>query len=536
MKFTELNLKPQILDVLNKIGFTEASEIQELAIPIISTGVDFLGLANTGTGKTAAFCLPILNTIRADKSLQVLILAPTRELAQQIETECFKFGKDLGINTLSVYGGSSYTKQISFLKRGVEMVVATPGRLIDLLEKRALNLDKLTHIVLDEADEMLNMGFLADIEGILKLKPQSAQTLLFSATMSPNIQAITKKFLKTPKMVDIASKNLTKDNITQNFFAIKSDHKLEVIKQVLLMDEPKLCIVFTNTKTASLDVAIELQNLGIKAEAINGDLSQKDREMVMKRFKTGFTKVLVATDVAARGIDVKEVDVVINFDLPFEKEYYIHRIGRTGRAGRQGASYSFVCNGKDKMLLRNIEFYSKFKITEKTPYTKTELAQKRFTKLQNAFVDYDKIDNKYKDILTSLVHTYTLEEVALNLLNISGAVEDQEITSLKALKDSGTNMRGSRDESRGPREFRPRNVENMGQIAISVGKADRISPTTIVAFIKNLSDTFPKNIGDIDIFKDETLVQVPLARIDKIQRALDQKDLRGKIVSVKIVN
>jgi ATP-dependent RNA helicase DeaD len=517
VKFNELGLSEDIQRTLDKLGFEFASPIQAKAIPVIQQGKDIIGLAQTGTGKTAAFSLPVIDKISKNGKIQLLVLAPTRELAMQTETEIFKFSKDLGLNTLSVYGGSPYQRQINILKKGVEVLVATPGRLQDLMEKRAVNLEFLKTVVLDEADEMLNMGFIADIEHILKSKPPEAQTLLFSATMPKAIQMLSGKFLKQPTVIDVVPKNITKDSITQAYFAIRSDFKVELTSRIICLENPKLTIIFTNTKAASLDVAYDLQSLGFKAEAINGDLDQKERERVMAKFRSGAVKILVATDVAARGIDVKDIDLVINYDLPFEKEYYVHRIGRTGRAGRTGNAYSFVCNGKDKGLLRNIEQYSKSVIKPQSPITVEEVYQKQLDNIATTFVEVETISKRTQDSLERLLLNHSIEQIALNLLS-------------KTVKEPTAEIVTIQDSARAPRQ-----TGNMVQIALDVGKDDGILPTTIVSFIKNYSDTFPKNIGDIDIFKNETLVEVPEKRAAIIVRALDGKQIRKRRVSVKEV-
>ena len=427
--FSQLDLQPKIQEVLVKLGFETASEIQTIAIPVIQAGRDVIGLAQTGTGKTAAFSLSAINNMVKNGKTQLMILVPTRELALQVETEVFKFSKELGFNTLSVYGGSSYSRQLTFLKKGVEILVATPGRLQDLLDRKAVDLSELTTAVLDEADEMLNMGFIADIENILRQKPASCQTLLFSATMPKSIQNLSAKFLKNPEVINVVPKNVTKDSISQVHFSVHSDHKLELISRILHIEDPKLAIIFANTKSGSLEVALELRALGFKAEAINGDLDQNEREKIMARFRNGISKILVGTDVAARGIDVKDVDLVINYDLPFEKEYYVHRICRTGRAGRTGNAYSFVCNPRDKVLLRNIEQYAKTTIARKDPITTEQIYQKKLSTMTNSFIAETEITKRAKESLVKLQETYSLEDIALNLLTMTVKEPSKEIVT-----------------------------------------------------------------------------------------------------------
>jgi ATP-dependent RNA helicase DeaD len=517
VKFSELDLQPKIQSILVSLGFENASEIQAKAIPVIQEGKDMIGLAQTGTGKTAAFSLPVINKIVKNGKVQLLVLAPTRELAMQVETEIFKFSKDLGLNSLAVYGGSSYVRQLSFLRKGCEILVATPGRLMDLMAKRAIVLDDLKTIVLDEADEMLNMGFIADIEDILSQIPKDCQTLLFSATMPKAIQLLSGKFLNQPVVVDVVPKNITKDSITQGYFSIRSDFKVELTSRIIYLKDPKLTIIFTNTKAASLDVAYELQALGFKAEAINGDLDQKERERVMARFRDGTIKILVATDVAARGIDVKDVDLVVNYDLPFEKEFYVHRIGRTGRAGRLGSAYSFICNSKDRSLLRNIENYAKMQVKPETLITTEQIYQKQILKLQESFVSSETLSKRNQDSLQVLLATFSLEEIALNLL-------------AKTIKEPKAEIVAIQEKARAPQS-----TLQMMQLSLDIGKEEGVLPTTIISFIKNYSDTYPKNIGDIDIFKTETLVEVPAKRAMIIAKMLNGKAIKRRTISVKIV-
>jgi ATP-dependent RNA helicase DeaD len=517
MKFENLNLKPALLKNIADMGFVDASEIQEKAIPLALEGKDLIGLAQTGTGKTAAFGLPTLNGVVPNKKTQMLVIAPTRELVMQVAKSFEVFAKGTDIKCLTIYGGSSYERQIMALRRGVEVIIATPGRLMDLMDKKAVNLTELKFTVLDEADEMLNMGFVEDITKILKSRPADCQTLLFSATMPKAIAMLSKQFLKNPVVIDTVPKNVSKDSITQAYFNVKSDGKLTIINRLLTIENPKLVIVFTNTKIAASDIAHDLKSKGHSAEAIHGDLDQKERERAMARFRNGAVKVLCATDVAARGIDVANVDMVINFDLPNEKEYYIHRIGRTGRAGRTGKAYSFVCNGKDRSQLRFIEKYAGNPILEKSAPSASEYYNKQVEYLvENLHYEENKA---VEDLLLNL-NERGLDNtlIAKALLSRNLPVKEQEI-------GIGTKAVGPRNESK---------REDYSQIAFSVGKNHRITPPTIVAFIKNNSDIYARNIGDIDIFKDETLVEIPSARVKQAVRMLNGRRLGNMIVEVKV--
>ncbi len=527
MLFENFKLNPSILTNLKKLGFETPSPIQEQSIPIVLEGNDMIGLAQTGTGKTAAFGLPVLSQLEANRKIQYLVIAPTRELVTQVAKSFDTFTEGMKITTLAVYGGTSIDRQIVSIKRGVEVIVATPGRLIDLIDRRVINLDNLRFTALDEADEMLNMGFIEDITKVLKLRPDNCQTLLFSATMPRDIADLSRKFLKSPKIVDVVPKNVSKDSIAQFYFNVKSEYKVTVIDRILSIQDPKLVIIFTNTKVASSDLAYDLQALGHSAEAIHGDLDQKERERTMNRFRTGKVKILCATDVAARGIDVANIDVVFNFDLPNEKEFYVHRIGRTGRAGNTGTAYSFVCNGKDRSTLRMIESYAG------NPINQAELPSSEAfyeAKVNSYFsVVQEEFDPKILNALTELNEKgLTTDYIAKILLSKVLPINDINIQAgTKA--GAGNSSFGSGNTSRGSSRSR----DDYSQIIISVGKNQRVNPPLIIDFIKNNSDIFARNIGDIDIFREETLVQLPSKRVGFAIKSLNGRKINGQTVNVR---
>ncbi len=343
MKFTELNLSEDILLAVEKAGFETPSPIQEQTIPLALEGKDVIGQAQTGTGKTAAFGLPTLNKINTNNQvIQALIIAPTRELAVQSQEELFKFGREKGVKVRSVYGGSSIEKQIKALRSGAHIVVGTPGRLLDLIKRKALKLGGVETLILDEADEMLNMGFLDDIEAIIERVPASRQTLLFSATMPEPIKRIGVKFMKEPEHVKIAAKELTNVNVDQYYIRVKEHEKFDTMTRLMDVDQPELSIVFGRTKRRVDELTRGLKLRGFRAEGIHGDLDQNKRLRVIRDFKNDQIDVLVATDVAARGLDISGVTHVYNYDIPQDPESYVHRIGRTGRAGQSGQSITFV--------------------------------------------------------------------------------------------------------------------------------------------------------------------------------------------------
>ncbi len=333
MKFNELNLSADLLAEIEKAGFVEASPIQEQTIPLALEGKDVIGQAQTGTGKTAAFGLPTLEKIRTEEAtIQALVIAPTRELAVQSQEELFRFGRSKGVKVRSVYGGSSIEKQIKALKSGAHIVVGTPGRLLDLIKRKALKLQDIETLILDEADEMLNMGFLEDIEAIISRVPENRQTLLFSATMPDAIKRIGVQFMKEPEHVKIAAKELTTELVDQYYIRVKEQEKFDTMTRLMDVEQPELAIVFGRTKRRVDELTRGLKIRGFRAEGIHGDLDQNKRLRVLRDFKNGNLDVLVATDVAARGLDISGVTHVYNYDIPQDPESYVHRIGRTGRA------------------------------------------------------------------------------------------------------------------------------------------------------------------------------------------------------------
>ncbi|MDO4634367.1 MAG: DEAD/DEAH box helicase [Streptococcus sp.] len=430
MKFKELNLSEDILKSVEKAGFVEPSPIQELTIPLALDGKDVIGQAQTGTGKTAAFGLPTLNKIRTEQNtIQALVIAPTRELAVQSQEELFRFGRDKGVKVRSVYGGSSIEKQIKALKSGAHIVVGTPGRLLDLIKRKALKLDNIETLILDEADEMLNMGFLEDIEAIISRVPETRQTLLFSATMPDAIKRIGVKFMKDPEHVKIAAKELTTDLVDQYFIRVKENEKFDTMTRLMDVDQPELSIVFGRTKRRVDELTRGLKLRGYRAEGIHGDLDQGKRLRVLRDFKNDNLDILVATDVAARGLDISGVTHVYNYDIPQDPESYVHRIGRTGRAGKSGQSITFV-SPNEMGYLKIIEDLTKKRMTGMKPASAKEAfeATKKVAlkKIERDFADDNIRANfeKFKDDATKLLEEFSPEELALYVLSLT--VQDPE--------------------------------------------------------------------------------------------------------------
>ncbi|HEQ8242283.1 TPA: DEAD/DEAH box helicase [Streptococcus pyogenes] len=425
MKFTEFNLSQGIQSAVVTAGFEKASPIQEMTIPLTLEGKDVIGQAQTGTGKTAAFGLPTLNKIRTNENIiQALVIAPTRELAVQSQEELFRFGREKGVKVRSVYGGSSIEKQIKALKSGAHIVVGTPGRLLDLIKRKALILDHVETLILDEADEMLNMGFLEDIEAIISRVPADRQTLLFSATMPAPIKQIGVKFMKDPEHVQIKNKELTNVNVDQYYVRVKEQEKFDTMTRLMDVNQPELSIVFGRTKRRVDEITRGLKLRGFRAEGIHGDLDQNKRLRVIRDFKNDQIDILVATDVAARGLDISGVTHVYNYDITQDPESYVHRIGRTGRAGKSGESITFV-SPNEMGYLSMIENLTKKQMKPLRPATAEEAFQAKkkvaLKKIERDFADETIRSNfdKFKGDAVQLAAEFTPEELALYILSLT---------------------------------------------------------------------------------------------------------------------
>ena len=463
MKFTELHLAEDILSAVAKVGFVEPSPIQELTIPLALEGKDVIGQAQTGTGKTAAFGLPTLNKIDVTNNVvQALVIAPTRELAVQSQEELFRFGREKKVKVRSVYGGSSIEKQIKALKSGAHIVVGTPGRLLDLIKRKALKLQDVETLILDEADEMLNMGFLEDIEAIISRVPESRQTLLFSATMPEAIKRIGVQFMKDPEHVKIAAKELTTELVDQYYIRVKEQEKFDTMTRLMDVEQPELSIVFGRTKRRVDELTRGLKIRGFRAEGIHGDLDQNKRLRVLRDFKNGNLDVLVATDVAARGLDISGVSHVYNYDIPQDPESYVHRIGRTGRAGQTGQSITFVAPN-EMGYLQIIENLTKKRMKGLKPataedafYAKKQVALK---KIERDFADETIRENfeKFAKDARKLAAEFSPEELAMYILSLTvqdpDSLPEVEIAREKPLpfKPSGGGFGGKGKSGRGGR-------------------------------------------------------------------------------------
>lgn len=465
LTFAELNLKEEILKAIEDMGFTETTPIQEQAIPIAMSGRDVIGQAQTGTGKTTAFAIPFLEMISEDPVVQVLILTPTRELCIQVEHEIYKLSKYLHVKSVAVYGGQEIARQIKDLKARPQIVVATPGRLMDHMNRKTIRLDHLKMVVLDEADEMLNMGFLEDIETILAACPEGRQTMMFSATMKDEIKAIANKFMKDPQLVKVKNQELTVPAIEQQYFEIPEAEKFKLLCRLLDIHNPDLAMIFGRTKRRVDELTAALQKMGYRAEGLHGDLTQRHRDMVMNKFRNGQINILVATDVAARGIDVTGVTHVFNFDLPQEIDSYVHRIGRTGRAGKEGLALTFV-EPREFPHLKDIETTIKKKIT------KTKLPSANDTRLQKQRIMEETITTairrgsvlNYQELANDLIQEYGSVDALAAVLELFSGDQDKDrdlslikLTAERPLRvKKQLDRRGKNYGSRGKGENKPR--------------------------------------------------------------------------------
>lgn len=527
MKFEELNLSAPILRAIKDMGFEEASPIQAQAIPVVMSGADVIGQAQTGTGKTASFGIPVLEKVdAANRGTQVLILAPTRELAIQSAEELHKLAKYMhGIRILPIYGGADINRQIRGLKGGVQIIIGTPGRVMDHLRRHTIKPASIHTIVLDEADEMLNMGFREDIETILEQMPtENRQTVLFSATMPKPILEITKKYQKNAQTIKITKKELTVPNIDQYYYDVRRKDKTEVLSRLLDFYTPKLSLVFCNTKRMVDELSSELQARGYLAEALHGDMKQAARDRVMKRFRAGSVEILIATDVAARGIDVDDVEAVFNYDVPQDEEYYVHRIGRTGRAGRAGRAFSFV-RGKEVYKLRDIQKYCRTKIiAQQIP----SAADVRTIKAERIMEDIDKTINEgglreMVDIIEQQINVndYTAMEIAAAFLK-------QALSGIELSKDEEPSVKERMENTGGE--------VGMVRFFMNAGRSQGLRPKDIVSIITSKSKISGKVIGDIDIHDHYSFVEVPVEFAEKVFKSMKKVKVKGKRLALEPAN
>lgn len=520
--FASLQLAAPIIEALNDLGYEKPSPIQAACIPKLLEGGDVLGMAQTGSGKTAAFSLPLLNNVDESlKSPQVLVLAPTRELAVQVAEAMTDFSKYMkGVNVVALYGGQRYDVQLRALRQGPQIVVGTPGRLLDHLKRGTLDLSNLRGLVLDEADEMLRMGFIEDVETIMAQIPAEHQTALFSATMPEAIRRITRRFMKSPQEVRIQSNLTTRPDISQSYWNVYGIRKNEALVRFLEAEDFDAAIIFVRTKNATLEVAEVLERNGYNCAALNGDMNQALREQTLERLKKGRLDILIATDVAARGLDVERISLVINYDIPMDAESYVHRIGRTGRAGRAGRALLFVDN-RERRLLRNIERTMKLTIPEVELPSAELLSQRRqmkfVEKIQQQLESSDL--DMYRALLAKLQPSDDLdmETLAAALLKLAQGervliLPPDQIVERRARREFRDNDdRGSRRGRDGDRPARRerRDVGEMDLYRIEVGRDDGVEVRHIVGAIANEGDISSRYIGNIKLFASHSTIELP---------------------------
>jgi len=542
IRFADLGLAPAVLEAVEAVGYENPSPIQAQSIPHLLEGKDILGTAQTGTGKTAAFALPILS--RVDPGLnkpQVLVLAPTRELAIQV-AEAFQTyaSKMRGFHVLPIYGGSDYRGQIRGLQRGAQVIVGTPGRVMDHLKRGTLKLNNVKSVVLDEADEMLRMGFIDDVTWILDQTPDNVQVALFSATMPKEIRRVADTYLNKPAVIKIESTSQTVDRIEQQYWLVRGVNKLDALTRILEVENFDAIIMFVRTKTATAELAEKLEARGYAAAALNGDMSQQLRERAIDRLKRGQLDIIIATDVAARGIDVARVSHVINYDIPYDAEAYVHRVGRTGRAGRTGKAILFVAP-REKRMLRTIENTTKTVIKPLELPTKAQVADKRATEFKNQITST--IGEQDLEFFRELVVSYS-EETQGEPLDIAAALaymaqaekpllKPNELVEDKPVRHTD-NDRGRRSE-RGERNERGRrndNDENLETFRLEVGHDQGVKPGDIVGAIANEADIKSRYIGHIRIRDDYTLVDLPKDMPNELLSHLKKVRVRNTAINL----
>jgi len=565
-QFDSFNLHPRLVEAVTTLGYNEPTPVQSAVIPLMIQGEDVIGQAQTGTGKTAAFGLPILNNLATGVDfVQCLILTPTRELALQVATAMEDYGQFINVKVLSVYGGTPYNRQIGSLKRGVDIVVGTPGRLLDLIKKGALDLSAVSTVVLDEADEMLSMGFIEDIEAILDKTPSKRQTALFSATIPQAIRRLADRYLKDPKQVTIQKEQMSVEAIEQRYYLVNEKDKLAALSRLFEVEPITSALIFTRTRASSGELANELTVRGFPAEVINGDLAQETREQVLNRFRQNQIKVLVATDVAARGLDIEDISHVFNYDLPEDVEVYVHRIGRTGRAGKSGVAISLV-TPRERGRLRRIEKFARHEISLAQLPSEEDIVQHREKQLLGqveVWLNRGRF-RRERELVAALIEAgHDPWEIAAAALKVARADEKQRpIAPVSAIEESRAIARrdrnngdkqwsmtktGRAEHERKPRrenQSRKRNGNRregkvshefgMVRLALSRGRSDGIHPNEVVSTIAYFAEIPGSSIGKINIEEKHTLVDVPEMYVGKVLQSAEKFRIQRMPVTVEL--
>ena len=544
MRFNELNLSREVLQAIEEIGFVNPSEVQEGTIPEILDGHDLLAQAQTGTGKTASFGIPMTEKIQDNnyETLQGLVLVPTRELARQVSEELKKLSKHKTfIRVLAIYGGADMGKQLRELKRGASIVVGTPGRIMDHMKRKTIDLSDLKFLVLDEADEMFDMGFRDDMKTIIDKTNDDRQTLFFSATFDNEIKEFSKLYQKSPKKVIIEKKELTAEKIKQYYLELNRNMKTEILNRLILIHKPKKSIIFCNTKRMVENLEEEIAQKGYKVDSLHGDMRQSSRDNVMKKFRKGTIDVLIATDVAARGLDVSDIDIVFNYDLPQQAEYYVHRIGRTARAGKKGLSFTFVTS-RDYPKFREIEKYANIKMERIDLPTKGDLERESMENLfdrvsKNILKAEDNV--LYSEVLNKLLaQGHSLYDISASLLKmVNESSKNRKITELDKV-DFGKKFEMNRSNRVDKSNRKTKTAKEMKKIKgpkifINKGKRDGIDSREIIRLIEKHTNVSPGEIGRINIMPNFTFVEIPKNMIKDAIKDLDGKNIKGKTLKAE---
>src|SRR5688500_11350437 len=541
--FADLGLRPEIVETLLALGYEAPTPIQERTIPLMLSGRDLIGQAQTGTGKTAAFALPILEKIDPKlRDTQALVLTPTRELAMQVADAIHSYSAKLGvISVLPVYGGAPIFPQLKRLERGAHVVVGTPGRLIDHLERKSLDLSKIRVLVLDEADEMLKMGFAEEVDKILASVSAERQIALFSATMPDEVLRVAKRHLRNPERVEIEHRSISAPAIEQRFLNVSEGQKLEVLTQILELQPAEAVLIFRRTKTGSAELAEKLEGRGFAAVAMHGDMTQSLRESVIRRLRAGQVEIVVATDVAARGLDVEQIEHVINYDVPYDVEAYVHRIGRTGRAGRAGLATMFI-TPRERKMMREIERYTGAQIKPMKMPTRADIAAKRIgvfkDTIRKTIAEGDL--EMYLELVEQLV-----EEGPFDIADIAAAaarIANGSRALVRAREEDTIERVETRVEARAesaPPSARHRDedehvTDKTVTLSMAVGRANGIRPADIVGSIANEADIPGREIGPIDIQEDITYVGIPQRFVEVVLEKVGKAKFRGRSLNLRI--
>jgi ATP-dependent RNA helicase DeaD len=565
VQFSDFNLQPALTRALSELGYTTPTPIQSGMIPLMLTGIDVIGQAQTGTGKTAAFALPILNNYQPRKTPQALVLAPTRELALQVAEAVQGYGRHLGVKVLAVYGGQGFGQQITALRRGVDIVVGTPGRLLDLLERKLLDFSAIKTVVLDEADEMLKMGFIDDVEAILAKTPATRQTALFSATVPAPIRRLADKYMRAPQSVTIQRNQVTAVAIEQRYYLVRQSDKVAALTRILEHEDVRRALIFARTRIGTAELATALTQQGFPAETLNGDLTQEARERVLGRFRNDKIQILVATDVAARGLDIDDISHVFNHDLPTEVEVYVHRIGRTGRASKTGIAISLVTPA-ERSHLQRIEAFTRQKFLRATLPSVDDIMKRRSAQLTEqvtVFLKRGRI-NRERVIVDELVALgHDPSDVAAAALKLARGDEKQRtIAPVAEVEESreAPNKRFQREPRRGsyreekrgtpssshsfsrpssksaPRHRGDKASQESGMVRLTldVGKSHGIGPSDLVGTIAYHADIPGNAIGKIHIENQKSFVDVPGVLVPQVMKQVGKYKIRKQVVNVTL--